>query len=118
TTGPVRRGEPITDARLVAPALMTGHEDRVALPVRLPDPAAVDLLRAGDTVDLLAADPAGGRASTVARDALVITVPSQGETVSTQGQAGRVVVLAIAPDEVEAVTVAAVQAFLTVAWSR
>lgn len=118
TTGPVRRGEPITDARLVAPDLMAGHGDRIAVPVRLPDPAAVTLLRAGDTVDLLAADPASGRAVTVARAALVVTIPRAEEAAATQGQAGRVVVMAIEPDEVEAVTVAAVQAFLTLAWSR
>ncbi len=117
TTGPVRRGEPITDARLVAPDLMQGHEDRVAVPVRLPDPAAVALLRTGDRVDLLAADPASGRALTVARTALVVSVPHDEEAVASQGQAGRVVVLAIAPEEVEAVTVAAVRDFLTIAWS-
>lgn len=118
TSGPVRRGEPITDARLVAPSLMAGHGDRVAVPVRLPDPAAVALLRSGDTVDLLAADPGAGRTSTVARAAVVVTIPRSEEAMASQGQAGRVVVMAIAPDEVEAVTVAAVQAFLTVTWSR
>lgn len=118
TTGPVRRGEPITDARLVAPDLMAGHDGRVAIPVRFPDPAAVTLLRSGDTVDLVAADPAAGRASTVAREAVVVSVPRSEEGDDAGAQAGRVVVMAVEPDEVEAVTVAAVRDFLTVAWSR
>lgn len=116
TTGPVRRGEAITDARLVAPGLMTGHEGRVAIPVRLPDPAAVALLRAGDTVDLLAADPAAGRAKTVARGAVVVSVPRSEKAVDAQGQTGRLVVMGIVPEEVEDVTVAAVRDFLTVSW--
>lgn len=118
TTGPLRRGEAVTDARLVSPDLMAGHPDVVAVPVRLPDPATVALLRAGDTVDLVAADPATGRAETVARRARVVAIPKAEEAGPTQGQAGRVVVLGLAPDEVEGVTVAAVQAFLAVTWSR
>jgi pilus assembly protein CpaB len=86
--GPVRRGEPLTDARLVAPGLLRGlPTGTVAAPVRIADPAAVDLLRAGDVIDVLAADagPDGARpqraprAQVVARGVRVLTVPQPGE---------------------------------------
>jgi Flp pilus assembly protein CpaB len=56
--GPARRGEPLTDARLLGPGLLAGYpDDLVAAPVRIADGGAVSLLRAGDRVDVLAADP-------------------------------------------------------------
>ncbi|MGA8247658.1 MAG: SAF domain-containing protein, partial [Nocardioides sp.] len=60
---PVRAGEPVTDVRLVTPSLLSGYPGRVALPVRVADADAVALLRVGDTVDLVAADPRRGTAS-------------------------------------------------------
>ncbi len=59
TTGPVRRGEPLTDVRLVGGSLLDGYPGRVAAPVRVADPGAVALLRVGDLVDVNAADPQG-----------------------------------------------------------
>lgn len=58
---PVRRGEPITDVRLLDDAVpgSGGSPDSVAAPIRLADPAVADLLRAGMTVDVLAV-PADG----------------------------------------------------------
>jgi len=53
--GPVRRGEPITDARLVGPGLTAGlgPDESAAVPVRLADPQAAALVRPGDRVDVL-----------------------------------------------------------------
>lgn len=112
----LRRGEPLTDARVVDAPLLASYPGRVALPVRVPDPATVGLLRVGDRVDLLAADPAEGTARTVARDAWVAALPSEPAEVSG-APAGRVVVVAVAPDELADVGVAAVRDFLTVAWT-
>jgi Flp pilus assembly protein CpaB len=53
--GPVRRGEPLTDARLLGPGLIAGldaHES-TAVPVRLADPDTAALVRPGDRVDVL-----------------------------------------------------------------
>ena len=50
--GPLRRGEPVTDVRLVAPGLARGYPGLVALPVRIADPDAVALLRAGDLLSV------------------------------------------------------------------
>lgn len=115
---PLRRGEPVTDARLLTPDLMEGHPGRVAVPVRVVDPAAVEVLRIGDEVDLLSADPARSAVETVARAARVAALPVDPEGLSGQATAGRLVVLAVRPDEVEPVTLAAVGQFLTVVWSR
>ena len=53
---PVRRGEPITDVRLLdGPPGFAGGVDSVAAPIRIADPAAAALLRAGMTIDVLAA---------------------------------------------------------------
>lgn len=54
---PMRAGEPLTDVRLVGPALLAGYgPDTVAAPVRVADAGVVRLLRPGDRVDVLAAD--------------------------------------------------------------
>jgi Flp pilus assembly protein CpaB len=57
---PVRRGEPLTDVRLVGPGLLAGPDrGLVAAPVRIADPGAARLLRPGDRIDLLAAGGTG-----------------------------------------------------------
>ena len=54
--GPMRRGEPLTDARLIGPRLLSGYgPGLVAVPVRVADAAAARLLRPGDRIDVLAA---------------------------------------------------------------
>src|SRR3954449_4586473 len=76
TASPLRAGEPVTDVRLVAPGLLSGYPDRVAVPVRIGDAGAVRLLRVGDRVDLLAADPQGEtRAEVVGRGLPVLAIP-------------------------------------------
>ncbi len=66
--GPLRRGEPLTDVRLLGPGLLAhvGAPGLVATPVRISDAAAAQLLHPGDRVDVLAADPdpPGGTAAT------------------------------------------------------
>ncbi len=72
---PLRRGEPVTDVRLVGAALTSPDDDAVAVPVRLPDAAMVDLLTVGDRIDLIATDPEGSGASVVAADVPVLALP-------------------------------------------
>ncbi len=60
--GPMRRGEAITDVRLLGPRLAesaAGPDARI-VPLHLADGALVDLIRPGDVVDVLAADMPGG----------------------------------------------------------
>ncbi|GAA4225306.1 SAF domain-containing protein [Actinomadura meridiana] len=52
--GPMRQGEPLTDARIVGAALLRGYgPDTVATPVRMSDADAVRLLHPGDHIDVL-----------------------------------------------------------------
>jgi Flp pilus assembly protein CpaB len=73
----VRRGEVLTDVRLVGPASLRGLEPGlVAAPVRIADTDAVALLAAGDHVDVLAATVEGGtEARLVAAGVRVLSVP-------------------------------------------
>ena len=112
--GPVRSGEPLTDVRLLGPALLdelSRQDGRVlvAAPVRIGDVAAVGLLQAGDTVDVLAAgsspeesgpvadtdpQPSAGPARIVAAGARVLAVPTA-ETTDPTG--GALIVVAVPP---------------------
>lgn len=114
TTTPLRAGEPLTDARLLAASLLDGYPGLVAVPVRIGDPGAVRLLRVGDRVDLLAADPQGQQpARTVGRDVPVLAIPRTGEE-SPGLTNGALVVLGLADGEAATVAQAAVASFLSV----
>ncbi|WKN49224.1 SAF domain-containing protein [Nocardioides sp. Arc9.136] len=116
---PVRRGEPVTDVRLVGPGLTDGRPDLTAVPVRLPDAGMADLLEVGDEIDLLAADPRSGGAAVVATSVPVLALPVDVEpAVGGNGLTGRLVVVGAATAEVTAVADAATRSFLTYAWSR
>ncbi|HVT22382.1 MAG TPA: SAF domain-containing protein [Mycobacteriales bacterium] len=80
---PVRRGEPLTDVRLLSPALLAAvaSPHAVAVPVRVSDgPAALALVSAGQRVTVLAAaDPGLGvraRVRTVVGSVRVLAVPA------------------------------------------
>jgi pilus assembly protein CpaB len=53
--GAIRRGEALTDARVVGPGLTAGLDpgESAAVPVRIADPEAAALVRVGDRVDVL-----------------------------------------------------------------
>jgi Flp pilus assembly protein CpaB len=94
---PVRRGEPLTDVRVLSPALLaTGGTSRdVAVPVRVTDgPAALALVRAGQRVAVIASgDPGMGAAAptrTVVEDVRVLAVPTR----LTSDEAGLLIVAA------------------------
>jgi Flp pilus assembly protein CpaB len=108
--GPVGAGEPITDVRLVAPSLVSGYPGLVALPVRVADADSVALLRVGDRVGLVAADPRRGTASYVAVAVPVLALPrgeTDGQDVSGASLPGRLVVIGALPSEVDRIAGAA-----------
>lgn len=122
---PVRRGEPLTDARIVGPGLLHGERvsatEVVAVPVRLADAEAARLLKAGDRVDVLAADAgpnSGGDAARVAaRGVRVLAVPAPtGERGlgATQFSEGALVVIATSPEVAAVLARSAVTARLSV----
>jgi Flp pilus assembly protein CpaB len=112
TAGPVRSGEPVTDTRLVTASLLEGYPGLVAVPVRIGDPGSVRLLRVGDRVDLVAADPQGERdAVVVGRGVPVLAIPRARDPGPT---GGALVVLGLPETSVGAVARASVTAFLSV----
>ena len=115
---PLRRGEAVTDVRLVGPALAEGHPGVTAVPVRLPDAGMVALLRVGDRVDLLAADPQGGGARVVAAGVPVLAIPRAAAEVGASGLSGRLVVVGAAEGDVPRIADAAVRSFMTFAFTR
>ncbi len=93
--GPVRRGEPLTDVRLLSEGLLAAHgPGMVAAPVRIADADAARLLSPGDVVDVLAAfeDPTG-QALTVAREVTVVT------RTASRSTEGALLVLATTTDQ-------------------
>lgn len=111
---PVRAGEPITDVRLVSGSMLAAYPGMVAAPVRIGDAGAVALLKVGDRVDVLAADPQGGSAaSVVAADAPVIAIPKQREASSAMTQGG-LIVLAISDRTAQTLATAGVSRYLSI----
>ncbi len=115
---PIRAGEPVTDVRLVGAPLVAAYPGRVAVPLRLPDPGMVDLLRVGDRIDLVAADPQGGAAVEVARDLVVMALPDAAEETVSGVLPGRLVLLAVPAPLRTRIAQAAVAKFLTFTYTR
>jgi pilus assembly protein CpaB len=112
-TAAVRRGETLTDARLLTAGLLSGSSPGlVAAPVRIADAAAVSLLRPGDLVDVLAADADRSSARVVARGVRVLTVPEERSALSASG--GALVVLSSTSDQARSLAAAAAGAPLSV----
>lgn len=114
---PLRAGEPLTDVRLVAGSLLDGHPGAVAAPVRIADAGAVTLLRVGDLVDVLAADPQTGHATTVAHHVRVVAVP-KADSAGNDLVPGALVVLAVPPETARALAGASVASYLSVTLVR
>lgn len=113
--GPVRAGEPLTDVRLLDDALLARYPGASAVPVRLGDADAAALLRVGDRVTLLAADPRStGPAVAVAQDAPVLALPPNGRGPGDL-TGGALVVLALDAGTARVVAGAASRAFLSAA---
>ena len=91
--GAVRRGEVVTDVRLVAAAGPSAGPGRAAVPVRPADPAIVDLLEPGMRVAVLTVGE-DGAVQPLAPDAVVLRVAPAPEG----GPAERPVVLSVPVD--------------------
>jgi hypothetical protein len=113
---PLRQGEAITDLRLIGSELARAHPELTVMPLRLPDPAVVELLQVGDRVDLSAVDPETGEVAELARDVLVLAIPPAGTADS--GLTGRLIVAGVTPEQAHLVSAATLLEFLTVAYAR
>jgi len=118
TATPVRAGEPITDVRLVGGSMLAAYPGLVAVPVRIGDPGAVALLKIGDHIDVLAADPQGeSEAFVVVADAPVIAIPQHQETAAAAVPGGLIVV-AITDETAQDLAAAGVSAYLSLVINR
>ena len=113
---PVRRGEPLTDVRLLGTSLLATlpTPGLVAIPIRVADgSAAAAVVKAGDLVDVLeVADPSAGgprHPATVATRVQVLTVPGASDGTDGTG----LVVLAASPAQAAKLAQASAAARLT-----
>jgi Flp pilus assembly protein CpaB len=99
--GPTRRGEVLTDVRLLGPRLAesTAGPGARIVPLHLADGALIDLVRIGDVVDVLAAPSTEAHPGTpatskvVATDAVVVLVSAKQKVQAADGD--RVVLVAL-----------------------
>jgi hypothetical protein len=115
---PMRAGEPLTDVRLVGAPLAAAYRDEVVVPVRLPDAGMAALLHVGDRIDLVAADPQGSLARTVAGGVTVVALPAVDDEDVAGALSGRLVLVATPVEVRESLAQAAVTGFLTFTYSR
>ncbi|WP_308705998.1 SAF domain-containing protein [Nocardia cyriacigeorgica] len=119
-TGAMRTGEILTDLRVIGPRLAAvagGAPDARIVPLRLADTAVADILRAGDRVDVIAADEsdrAARPARTLATDAAVVLISGSPGTSSPTRSAERVVLVAMGAENAAAVAAASLSTALTV----
>jgi hypothetical protein len=106
--GPTRRGEVLTDVRLLGSRLAesaAGPGARI-VPLHPADPALIDLVRPGDVVDILAAEADSKDAPrVVATDAIVVLVSAKPK--AQTGNDDRVVLVALPARTAHAVAGAA-----------
>ncbi|MDA0631916.1 flagellar biosynthesis protein FlgA [Nonomuraea sp. MCN248] len=102
---PMRRGEPLTDARLLDQLRLP--PGMVATPVRVSDPDTVSLISPGSRIGVLAAGDAQA-ASLVADDVTVLTIPA------AEDDHGALVVLATTLTQAEALAGAQASGHLSI----
>ena len=75
---PMSRGEVFTETRTVTGGLLRGYPGATAVPLRVTDAAVVDLLRVGDRVSFVVADPDGRSTPTLLlRDVPLVAIPGR-----------------------------------------
>jgi len=119
---PVRDGEVLTDVRLLGSGLLDGYgaQGLVGAPVRIADVGAARLLRVGDLIDVLAAQPqrdgavAARPARVVAAAVRVVAIPAADPDERSGLGAGALVVLAASARTAAALASAGASAPLSV----
>jgi hypothetical protein len=116
---PARRGEILTDVRVLGPRLAhaTAGPDARIVPLHLADAAVLDLLRPGDVVDVLAGadnsvDQVGQRPEVLATDAHVVLVSARLK--APAGGSDRVLLVALPRHTANAVAGASLLRSITV----
>lgn len=116
---PMSRGEVVTTLRTVAPGLLRGYRGSTAVPLRITDAAVVDLLRVGDRISLVVADPDGRSAPRVLLENVpVVAIPRSRAGALSSGTPGRLVVAAVPTDSASEVAATAATSILIPVWDR
>lgn len=121
---PARRGEPLTDVRLLGPRLTAAYGPNLVIaPIRLADAGVLELVRPGTRVDVLAAettpDQAYAEARVLVRSARIVALPTREQEPSSPLAAplgsgdGGLVLLAVPPSAAPTLARAAVTARLS-----
>ncbi|CAN3130556.1 SAF domain-containing protein [Mycobacterium sp. smrl_JER01] len=114
--GPARRGEVLTDVRLLSPRLAesAAGPDARMVPITLADAALTDLIRPGDIVDIVS-DPGDetGDARLIATDAVVVLISPAHNGIGGRGD-GRVILVALPATAARTVAGAALAHAVTV----
>lgn len=113
---PLRRGQPLAADQVVADGWLAGRPGMTAVPVRLSDPGVAALLRPGDHVTLVAADPQHPTDATPLTAATVLSVPRGAGSSATGALPGRLVLVGVPAGDASRLVGAAAAAFLTVTW--
>lgn len=112
-TAPVARGQVLTTLALLS-AAAPPPPGRVVAPLRLADVDLAELLRPGDRVDVVAADPQSSQAAVVAHGVRVVTVPAR--EADATATSGALVLVEASLVEATGLARAAAVGTLTVVW--
>lgn len=102
--GGARRGEPLTDVRVVGTELArltTGNDNSAAVPVRLADPGVGELLHPGSQIDVITPGSSGTPAATTTAASVIAVRPPSDQ------QRERLVVVALPQEKATQVATAA-----------
>jgi len=116
---PMSRGEVLTETRTVTGGLLRGYPGATAVPLRVTDAAVVDLLRVGDRVSFVVADPDGRSTPTLLlRDVPLVAIPRATQGGLGNGTPGRLVVAAVPRDSANDIAARAATSILIPVWHR
>lgn len=116
---PMTRGEVVTSVRTLDMGLLRGYPGMTAVPLRITDAAVVGLLRVGDRVSFVVADPDGRAQPRVLLDDVpVLAIPRASEGELAGGTPGRLVVAAVPTESASEVAASAATSILIPVWSR
>jgi Flp pilus assembly protein CpaB len=111
----VPKGQILTKLAVTSPRSAIGP-GRVLAPIRLADAEVVGLLRAGDVVDVLAADAQSEQAFVAGREVRVVTVPQQPDAGAGADPTGALILVEVDQETAQVLARAAVAATLTIIW--